>query len=169
MASSDLFSLLIERLCTRSIASLGLGLATNSFFLYANLGAGMFGIMPSLHNVDSYTALRLNKWMYEHAKGPFLACALVSTVSYVVAALDRPETRGPLLVAALTIFSVVPYTLFVVMPVNRAVRAKVLEKRNAQDEKENRRLLESWNNRHAPRMVLSAISLAIASAVLLVS
>lgn len=169
MVASHL-QVLSSRLSSPFIASLGLGLAANSFFLYGNLGASIFGIMPSLHNVDSHTALRLNSWFYDKAKGPFFGCALVSGVGYLTAAYKDPGLGlgTPLVVAALAILAVGPYTVLAMKPVNDAIKAKVIAKQG-QNESEDRRLLASWTARHVPRMVLSAVSLALASATLLVA
>ena len=53
--------------------------------------------------------------------------------------------------------SVIPFTLVVIMPVNKQLLAAILDKRSAQ----TRDLLSHWGKLHAVRSVLSGIALVI--------
>lgn len=82
--------------------------------------------------------------------------AAIGSISSAVAYLGDHDPKW--LVAGLLIFSVLPYTFFVMMPVNR----RLLDPKLDRDSTETRGLLESWGLRHMYRTISSLIAMVVA-------
>jgi anthrone oxygenase-like protein len=65
--------------------------------------------------------------------------------------------RGDILVAGALLGSVIPFTLFVILPTNKLLLSPTLDKQSVEAE----RLLASWAALHAVRSVLSGVALLL--------
>jgi hypothetical protein len=81
--------------------------------------------------------------------------AVISTLAGILGWLLGGGLRQ--LIGAICIFSVIPFTLIIVMPTNR----RLLEPGRDLASAETRSLLLRWGNLHAVRSVLGSISLVI--------
>lgn len=74
-----------------------------------------------------------------------------------VALQDEGDLRGSSLGAAITLFSVVPFTLVVIFPTNKQLLDPALDSTSAKA----RELLVRWGNLHAVRSMLGLVSLVL--------
>jgi uncharacterized membrane protein len=92
---------------------------------------------------------------YERAVGMQVPLAVASTVAGVAAWLMTGSILY--LIGALLIFSVIPFTLIVIMPTNK----RLLDPGRDRSSAETRALLDKWGKLHAVRSVLSLIASSI--------
>ena len=92
---------------------------------------------------------------YRRATVMQATCAAVGLVASIAAWLDGATFWW--LVAGALLGSVIPFTLFVILPTNKVLLSPTLDKRSVEAE----RLLARWGALHAVRSVLSGLALLL--------
>jgi hypothetical protein len=96
----------------------------------------------------------LAQWQLSYARG-FAMQASLALASALFGLLAFWLTRdGRSLIGAVLIFANWPYTLLVILPVNKRIAATPLDAANA----ETRGLIETWGQLHAGRSALGALA-----------
>jgi len=96
----------------------------------------------------------LTEWKPSYARG-FAMQASLALASALFGLLAFWQTRdGRWIAGALVIFANWPYTLLVILPVNKRLEATAPDQANA----ETRRLVEHWGLLHAGRSVLGGVA-----------
>lgn len=103
------------------------------------------------------TALAITEWApsYKRAVGMQVPLAVVSTVAGVVSWFMTNEMLW--LFGALLIFTVIPFTLIVLMPTNKILLDPGIDRTSAT----THALLEKWGTLHGVRSILSFIASSI--------
>jgi len=134
-----------------SLMAQELALATAAAFtgaaIYVNVAE-----QPARLTLDNKALLA--QWQPSYARG-FAMQASLALASALFGLLAFWLTReGRWLVGAALIFANWPYTLLVILPVNKRIAATPLDAANA----ETRGLIETWGQLHAGRSVLGALA-----------
>ncbi|KAM0800711.1 hypothetical protein BDR22DRAFT_850228 [Usnea florida] len=137
-------------------------LAANSQFLYGNTGVMTAGIIPYVLDQSSTETIKATNWFIEKGAIMFATTALASSALFGTAAYNTSELRVRQLstVAAVSMFSILPWTVAFMLPINKSLAemgsggAKEVE-----EGKEGKAVekVKMWRRRHTMRMVLGAI------------
>jgi Domain of unknown function (DUF1772) len=134
-----------------NLMALELALATAAAFT----GAAIFinvAEQPARLALDNRALLA--QWQLSYARG-FAMQASLALASALFGLLAFWLTRdGRSLIGAALIFANWPYTLLVILPVNKRIAATPLDAANA----ETRGLIETWGQLHAGRSVLGVLA-----------
>ncbi|KAJ7445827.1 hypothetical protein B0H11DRAFT_2249377 [Mycena galericulata] len=154
--------------------ALVVGLASSSYFTFGNIGCAYFGVMPATARRQTSLPVVERLALWDHFLRDWqgkLTPSVVSAVSLSVAAYFTPALRNILAAGAAAAFTVGPYTLLLMMPVNNALGAQLRStKLKPMEPAEEARVLDqldSWRAMHRVRIVLGVISwLSVTSAIL---
>ncbi|KAL1711978.1 hypothetical protein EV715DRAFT_214524 [Schizophyllum commune] len=174
---------IVTRLGAPTAAVLGLGLTASGYFTFANYGTARFGVMPAITpgrdsvRVEAGKAVELWAFFYERAAIHFVSSILAAGTSYLAAgylyAGPARHVKGMLVGAGAVIFSVLPYTLKLMLPINNELLAtrdsvRATNRELTIDEAEaSWGRLGTWNRLHVYRMVAGATSYALGLAAVL--
>ncbi|KAL9129976.1 MAG: hypothetical protein Q9217_001734 [Psora testacea] len=145
------------------------GLATNSYFLYGNLGAWTTGVIPYvLSQGSSFEVVKGSNWFIEKGKITFFTSSVLSALLFTTSAILAPphsKTRNLTLIAALASALVLPYTGLLMLPTNNALAEieaagpSALEE-NKEEKKRTRELVGTWKRLHLGRIILGGVGWA---------
>ncbi|KAL1745187.1 hypothetical protein HDZ31DRAFT_36976 [Schizophyllum fasciatum] len=175
---------IITRLGTPTAAALGLGLTASGYFTFGNYGAACFGIMPAIVpgrdsvRLEAGKAVELWAFFYEKAAVHFSTASLTAATSYFAAgylyAGPARHVKGMLFGAGAVILSILPWTVILMLPINKELLATRDSVRSGSgreltiDEAEaSWGRLGAWNRLHIYRMLCGAASYAVGLAALL--
>ena|SRR5260221_9580285 len=99
----------------------------------------------------------LEEWKPSYARG-FTMQASLAVVGFILGTLEWMVTgRWIWLAGAVALVANWPFTLFVIMPINKELEATPIERAGAQ----TRALVEKWGMLHGVRSALGALSLGL--------
>jgi hypothetical protein len=99
----------------------------------------------------------LEEWKPSYARG-FAMQASLAVIGFILGTLEWMVTgRWIWLAGAVALVANWPFTLFVIMPVNKELEATPIERAGAQ----TRALVEKWGMLHGVRSALGALSLGL--------
>ena len=98
----------------------------------------------------------LKKWRSEIKRLSAMQSVFAATGSISALTVNYYEPNRKHLAAGLALFSLFPYTLIAILPVN----LKLLDENLDQNSEEARKLLEKWGTLHSVRTAIGIISLA---------
>ena len=160
-------------------------LAANSYFVYGNIGVMTAGIVPYVLDQSSSETVKATNWFIERGKvrfpcicpdqktfvtrsqsfvqqqNTFFASAMASSALFGSAAYYTSELRVQQLsaVAAVSMFSVLPWTVAFMLPINKSLAEMGTAGTKASEGKEEKAVekVKMWRARHTMRMVLATI------------
>ena len=100
------------------------------------------------------TEIAARQWAPSYKRATLMQVSLAALATLAGAARWLQEGQALWLWGSLFIFSVIPFTVLVILPTNN----KLLEPGRDQSSVETRALLEAWGRLHAVRSVLSLIA-----------
>lgn len=101
--------------------------------------------------------LAITQFLPSYRRAAYMQASLasVASISSVIAYLGDNDSKW--LVAGILMFSILPYTFAVMMPINK----KLLDSKIDRNSKEAKSLLERWGCRHWFRTISSLIALVV--------
>ncbi|KAJ7096615.1 hypothetical protein B0H15DRAFT_1019643 [Mycena belliarum] len=149
--------------------ALGAALTSTSYFLFGNLGAAYFGIMPLIErgktNLPVVDRLALWKAFYDTAMRHMASSSAASSVSLAVAASTVPASplRSVMASGCAASLIVGVVTMIWLMPVNNNLAAtlkatSVNEPMSSMEQERVLEKLDTWRKWHRVRMSLGAVA-----------
>jgi len=154
---------------------------SSSFWFFGSLALTMDGALPATiteserakRGVSETSALKMWEWMFNRAKIHFASAGLLSGTFFLIASAYRPNLRPLLYGASFFSYSVLPYTLVVLMPINNEI-LKTTNDASKQDAKAPEpervdKLFSEWNKYNSSRLLIAAAAWSLGTAALLLA
>ncbi|KAG0260731.1 hypothetical protein DFQ27_003348 [Actinomortierella ambigua] len=130
------------------------GIGAVGIFAGQALGFSNF-LMPALRKFSATSSLNVWCEAYTNASPLQAACAVVSSVC--LGGVYAKTGSKPFLLAAIGMLSVIPYTLVLMMPINKELLS--IRKSGGASGDHVEALLQRWESRHQVRIVVSIAAL----------